>query len=120
MIKKRRESSAGHFSRRSFLSSLGAAGVVATSGPFVAAAQAAPAAPAVEAPGDTIEGAVSGSGKSEGTFGDPKRKFSTHSFGAQFAEVTWQTRDCSSPRLARGHGDRCRPHPQPQACAQPD
>ncbi len=34
--------------------------------------------------------AVSGSGKSEGTFGDPKRKFSTHSFGAQFAEVTWQ------------------------------
>jgi xanthine dehydrogenase YagR molybdenum-binding subunit len=34
--------------------------------------------------------AVSGSGKSEGTFGDPKKKFSTHSFGAQFAEVTWQ------------------------------
>ncbi len=34
--------------------------------------------------------AVSGTGKSEGTFGAPKRKFSTHSFGAQFAEVTWQ------------------------------
>jgi xanthine dehydrogenase YagR molybdenum-binding subunit len=33
---------------------------------------------------------VTGSGKSEGTFGDPKKKFSTHSFGAQFAEVTWQ------------------------------
>ena len=33
---------------------------------------------------------VSGSGKSEGTFGDPKKKFSTHSFGAHFAEVTWQ------------------------------
>ena len=33
---------------------------------------------------------VTGSGKSEGTFGNPKRKFSTHSFGAQFAEVTWQ------------------------------
>src|SRR6201996_3725636 len=33
---------------------------------------------------------VSGSGKSEGTFGNPKRKFSTHSFGAHFAEVTWQ------------------------------
>ena len=33
---------------------------------------------------------VSGNGKSEGTFGDPKKKFSTHSFGAQFAEVTWQ------------------------------
>jgi xanthine dehydrogenase YagR molybdenum-binding subunit len=34
--------------------------------------------------------AVSGSGKSEGTFGNPKREHSTHSFGAQFAEVTWQ------------------------------
>ena len=36
-----------------------------------------------------IRGA-SGSGKSEGTFGNPDRKFSTHSFGVQFAEVTWQ------------------------------
>jgi xanthine dehydrogenase YagR molybdenum-binding subunit len=34
--------------------------------------------------------AASGSGKSEGTFGSPNRKYSTHSFGAQFAEVTWQ------------------------------
>jgi xanthine dehydrogenase YagR molybdenum-binding subunit len=34
--------------------------------------------------------AASGSGKSEGTFGNPNKKFSTHSFGAQFAEVTWQ------------------------------
>jgi xanthine dehydrogenase YagR molybdenum-binding subunit len=34
--------------------------------------------------------AASGQGKSEGTLGDPNRKFSTHSFGAQFAEVTWQ------------------------------
>jgi len=34
--------------------------------------------------------AASGSGKSEGTFGNPNRKYSTHSFGAQFAEVTWQ------------------------------
>ena len=34
--------------------------------------------------------AASGSGKSEGTFGVPDRKFSTHSFGVQFAEVTWQ------------------------------
>jgi len=33
---------------------------------------------------------ASGSGKSEGTFGNPKRDYSTHSFGAQFAEVTWQ------------------------------
>jgi xanthine dehydrogenase YagR molybdenum-binding subunit len=38
---------------------------------------------------------VSGQGRSEGTFGDPSRKFSTHSFGAQFAEVTWQ------PEIAR-------------------
>ena len=34
--------------------------------------------------------AASGNGKSEGTFGNPKRSHSTHSFGAQFAEVTWQ------------------------------
>jgi xanthine dehydrogenase YagR molybdenum-binding subunit len=34
--------------------------------------------------------AATGQGKSEGTFGAPDRKFSTHSFGAQFAEVTWQ------------------------------
>ena len=33
---------------------------------------------------------ASGSGKSEGTLGAPDRKFSTHSFGVQFAEVTWQ------------------------------
>jgi xanthine dehydrogenase YagR molybdenum-binding subunit len=39
--------------------------------------------------------AVSGQGKSDGTFGNPNRKFSTHSFGAQFAEVTWQ------PEIAR-------------------
>ncbi|MGC2401156.1 MAG: xanthine dehydrogenase family protein molybdopterin-binding subunit [Acidobacteriaceae bacterium] len=34
--------------------------------------------------------AAYGRGKSEGTFGDAHRKHSTHSFGAQFAEVTWQ------------------------------
>jgi xanthine dehydrogenase YagR molybdenum-binding subunit len=39
--------------------------------------------------------AAGGQGKSEGTFGNPNRKFSTHSFGAQFAEVTWQ------PEIAR-------------------
>jgi xanthine dehydrogenase YagR molybdenum-binding subunit len=38
---------------------------------------------------------VSGSGKSEATFGDPKPKFSTHSFGCHFVEVTWQ------PEIAR-------------------
>ncbi len=38
---------------------------------------------------------VTGYGKSEGTFGNPKPKFSTHSFGCQFVEVTWQ------PEIAR-------------------
>src|SRR6266850_139370 len=33
---------------------------------------------------------VTGSGKSEATFGNPKAKFSTHSFGCHFVEVTWQ------------------------------
>lgn len=34
--------------------------------------------------------AATGVGTSSGTFGAPDRKFSQHSFGAQFAEVTWQ------------------------------
>jgi xanthine dehydrogenase YagR molybdenum-binding subunit len=34
--------------------------------------------------------AATGLAKSTGTFGAPDRKFSQHSFGAQFAEVTWQ------------------------------
>jgi xanthine dehydrogenase YagR molybdenum-binding subunit len=38
---------------------------------------------------------VTGRGKSEGTFGNPKPKFSTHSFGCHFVEVTWQ------PEIAR-------------------
>jgi len=38
---------------------------------------------------------VTGSGKAEATFGDPKPKFSTHSFGCHFVEVTWQ------PAIAR-------------------
>jgi xanthine dehydrogenase YagR molybdenum-binding subunit len=38
---------------------------------------------------------VTGSGKAEGTFGQPKPKFSTHSFGCHFVEVTWQ------PEIAR-------------------
>ena len=33
---------------------------------------------------------VAGSGKSESTFGNPEPKFSTHSFGCHFVEVTWQ------------------------------
>jgi xanthine dehydrogenase YagR molybdenum-binding subunit len=38
---------------------------------------------------------ITDSGKSEATFGNPKPKFSTHSFGAHFVEVTWQ------PEIAR-------------------
>jgi xanthine dehydrogenase YagR molybdenum-binding subunit len=38
---------------------------------------------------------ISGSGKGEATFGNPKPKFSTHSFGCHFVEVTWQ------PEIAR-------------------
>jgi xanthine dehydrogenase YagR molybdenum-binding subunit len=38
---------------------------------------------------------VTGSGKSEATFGNPQPKFSTHSFGCHFVEVTWQ------PEIAR-------------------
>jgi xanthine dehydrogenase YagR molybdenum-binding subunit len=38
---------------------------------------------------------VSGSGKSEATFGNPKPKFSSHSFGCHFVEVTWE------PEIAR-------------------
>lgn len=39
--------------------------------------------------------AVSGKGQSQGTFGDPNVKYSFHSYGAQFAEITWQ------PEIAR-------------------
>lgn len=38
---------------------------------------------------------VSGVGDSPAMFGDPNAKFSTHSYGCQFAEVTWQ------PEIAR-------------------
>src|SRR5262249_29728177 len=40
-------------------------------------------------------GRVTGNGKSKSTFGDPNPKFSTHSFGCHFVEVTWQ------PEIAR-------------------
>jgi xanthine dehydrogenase YagR molybdenum-binding subunit len=33
---------------------------------------------------------VPGNGKSESTFGNPEPKFSTHSYGCHFVEVTWQ------------------------------
>lgn len=38
---------------------------------------------------------VSGRGSAESSFGNPKAKFSTHSFGCHFVEVTWQ------PEIAR-------------------
>jgi xanthine dehydrogenase YagR molybdenum-binding subunit len=38
---------------------------------------------------------VTGSGKAEATFGEQNPKFSTHSFGCHFVEVTWQ------PEIAR-------------------
>jgi xanthine dehydrogenase YagR molybdenum-binding subunit len=38
---------------------------------------------------------VSGNAKSQGNMGDPNPQYSFHSFGAQFAEVTWQ------PEIAR-------------------
>ncbi|MEP7185137.1 MAG: xanthine dehydrogenase family protein molybdopterin-binding subunit [Rhodanobacter sp.] len=38
---------------------------------------------------------VEGKGKSEATYGDKNKKFSSHSFGAHFVEVTWQ------PEIAR-------------------
>jgi xanthine dehydrogenase YagR molybdenum-binding subunit len=38
---------------------------------------------------------VSGHGSAEATFGEKKPKFSTHSFGCHFVEVTWQ------PEIAR-------------------
>jgi len=38
---------------------------------------------------------AAGNGKSEATFGNPKPKLSTHSFGCHFVEVTWQ------PEIAR-------------------
>jgi xanthine dehydrogenase YagR molybdenum-binding subunit len=40
-------------------------------------------------------GLVTGSGQSEAAFGNPKPKYSTHSFGCHFVEVTWQ------PEIAR-------------------
>lgn len=33
---------------------------------------------------------ITGTGKGEATFGNPKPKFSTHSYGCHFVEVTWQ------------------------------
>jgi len=39
---------------------------------------------------------VSGHGKSQGTLGNPDVKYSFHSYGAQFAEITWQRKSRAS------------------------
>ncbi len=38
---------------------------------------------------------VAGNGRADSTFGNPQRKFSTHSYGCHYVEVTWQ------PEIAR-------------------
>src|SRR5262245_56652335 len=43
---------------------------------------------------------VAGNGRSEGTFGNPQPKCSTHSFGCHFVEVTWQP-EISRLRVSR-------------------
>ena len=43
---------------------------------------------------------VTGGGKSEMSFGNPTPKFSTHSFGCHFVEVTWQ-REIARLRVSR-------------------
>ena len=55
---ERQEPFLGRVSRRSFLSQLGAAGVAATAGPFVASAQTAPAVVANDVGEEKIEGAI--------------------------------------------------------------
>ncbi|MDQ6647816.1 MAG: xanthine dehydrogenase family protein molybdopterin-binding subunit, partial [Pseudomonadota bacterium] len=43
---------------------------------------------------------VEGKGKSEGTFNQKNKKFSSHSFGAHFVEITWQP-DIARLRVSR-------------------
>jgi xanthine dehydrogenase YagR molybdenum-binding subunit len=62
---------------------------------FVKAARPANGAPFADLLQRANVRVVTGSGKSEATFGDPAPKFSTHSFGCHFVEVTWQ------PEIAR-------------------
>jgi xanthine dehydrogenase YagT iron-sulfur-binding subunit len=58
MDERNQDTFIGRFSRRSFLSSLGAAGIVATTGSVVGAAQAAPTPTAAGTTAETIEEAV--------------------------------------------------------------
>ena len=63
---------------------------------------------------------VTGNGKSESTFGNPKPKFSTHSFGCHFVEVDMAAGDCPVARQPRRDGDRRRPHYQSAGWPQPN
>jgi len=45
-------------------------------------------------------GHIEGKGKAEGTFGEKNPKFSSHSYGAHFVEVTWQP-DTARLRISR-------------------
>src|ERR671919_670141 len=69
--------------------------VFAAAGVFVKADGAAKGVPFAELLRRANLRLVSGAGQSEGTFGNPTPKFSTHSFGCHFVEVTWQ------PEIAR-------------------
>jgi xanthine dehydrogenase YagR molybdenum-binding subunit len=62
---------------------------------FVKGAGAAPGVPFAEVLRRANLRLVTGTGKSDATFGNPEAKFSTHSFGCHFVEVTWQ------PEIAR-------------------
>src|SRR5262249_7821051 len=60
----------------------------------------------------------SGSGKSDGAFGNPKPKGSTHSFGCHFVEGTWQPENAPL-RVGRG-GTVIDPGPILNPPARPD
>ena len=62
---------------------------------FVKGAGAAPGVPFAEVLRRANLRLITGTGKSDATFGNPEAKFSTHSFGCHFVEVTWQ------PEIAR-------------------
>jgi xanthine dehydrogenase YagR molybdenum-binding subunit len=62
---------------------------------FVKGAGSAPGVPFAEVLRRANLRLVTGTGKSDATFGNPEAKFSTHSFGCHFVEVTWQ------PEIAR-------------------
>ena len=63
---------------------------------------------------------VSGSGKGEATFGNPKPKFSTHSFGCSLRRGHLAAGDRATARQPRRDGDRRRAHPQSAGRPQPD